>query len=160
MLRLPRTFSCRHLHESITTSFSSLLKCHLPGEGPGLLLKGTKPSLGSRRPITALFSPRLSPPQDVICVCVCVCVCVCSVTRSCLTLGYPADGSPPGSSLHGIFHTGILSGLPFPPPGNLPISGIKPAPPVLAGGFFAACHLGSARLFFGCLAGVLLPHEA
>ena len=30
------------------------------------------------------------------------------------------------------------SGLPFPPPGNLPNPGIKPASPALAGGFFTA----------------------
>ena len=35
------------------------------------------------------------------CVCVCVCVCVCLVAQSCLTLCYPMDCSPPGSSVHG-----------------------------------------------------------
>ena len=30
------------------------------------------------------------------------------------------------------------SGLPFPPPGDLPDPGIKPASPVLTGGFFTA----------------------
>ena len=30
------------------------------------------------------------------------------------------------------------SGLPFPPPGDLPDPGIKPASPALAGGFFTA----------------------
>ena len=38
------------------------------------------------------------------------------------------------------------SGLPFPPPGDLPDPGIKPTSPVslaLAGGFFTTCHLGS-----------------
>ena len=33
--------------------------------------------------------------------------------------------------------------LPFPPPGDLPDSGIKPASPGLAGGFFTLKHLGS-----------------
>ena len=28
------------------------------------------------------------------------------------------------------------NGLPFPPPGNLPVSGTEPASPALAGGFF------------------------
>ena len=32
----------------------------------------------------------------------CVCMCVCSVAQSCLTLCYPMDCSPPGSSVHGI----------------------------------------------------------
>ena len=38
------------------------------------------------------------------------------------------------------------SGLPFPPPGNLPDPGVEPlspTSPALAGGFFNASHLGS-----------------
>ena len=34
------------------------------------------------------------------------------------------------------------SGLPLPPPGGLPDSGIKTVPPELAGGFSTLCHLG------------------
>ena len=30
------------------------------------------------------------------------CLCACSVAQSCLTLGHPMDGSPPGSSVHRI----------------------------------------------------------
>ena len=51
----------------------------------------------------------------------------------------PTDCSPPGSSVHGIFQTRILSGLPFPSPGDLPDPGItpvSPASPLLAGRFF------------------------
>ena len=33
---------------------------------------------------------------------------------------------------------GYWSGLPFPPPGDLPDSGIKSVSPALAGGFFTA----------------------
>ena len=45
--------------------------------------------------------------------------------------------SPPGSSVHGILQARILlSGLPFPPPGDLPDPGIEPVCPVLACGFF------------------------
>ena len=44
--------------------------------------------------------------------------------------------SPPGSSVHGISQARIWSGLPFPSPGDLPDSGIKPAFLGLAGGFF------------------------
>ena len=47
-------------------------------------------------------------------------VCVCSVTQSCLTLCDPMDYSPPGSSAHGILQARNWSGLPFPPPGDLP----------------------------------------
>ena len=51
------------------------------------------------------------------------------------------DCSPPGSSVYVISQARILSGLPFPPPGDLPNSGIEcisPASPALAGGFFTA----------------------
>ena len=37
-------------------------------------------------------------------------------------------------------------GLPFPPPGNLPDPGIKPASPALAGGFFTPEALGKSNL--------------
>ena len=45
-----------------------------------------------------------------VCVhmCVCVCVCVCMHAQSCPTLCDPVDGSPPGSSVHGISQTRIL----------------------------------------------------
>ena len=57
------------------------------------------------------------------------------VTRSCLTLATPwpvAHQAPPsmGFSRHAYW-----SGLPFPPPGDLPDPGIEPASPALAGGF-------------------------
>ena len=39
---------------------------------------------------------------------VCVCVCVCSVAQSYLTLCDPMDGSPPGSTVHGIFQARTL----------------------------------------------------
>ena len=58
---------------------------------------------------------------------------------SCLTLRDPMDCSPPGSSVHGILQTEYWSGLPFPTPGDLPDSGIKPTSPespALARGFF------------------------
>ena len=34
------------------------------------------------------------------------------------------------------------SGLPFPPPGDLPYSGVEPMSPALAGGFFITEPLG------------------
>ena len=37
--------------------------------------------------------------------------------------------SPPGSSVHRIFWQECWSGLPFPPPGDLPDSGIEPVSP-------------------------------
>ena len=68
-------------------------------------------------------------------VCVCVCVCVHVHARAC----NPMNCRPPGSSVRGVFQARILSGLPFPAPGDLPDPGIKPksfAPPALTGRFF------------------------
>ena len=41
----------------------------------------------------------------------------------------PTDCSPPVSSVHGILQARILSGLPFPSPGDLPNPGIKSMSP-------------------------------
>ena len=61
--------------------------------------------------------------------------------------------TPPGSSVHGIVQARILEWLPFPPPGDLPDTGIKPmspASPALADGFFTTMPLGSRdfEIFF------------
>ena len=54
-----------------------------------------------------------------------------------LTLCDPMDCSPPGSLSTGFFRQEYWSGLPCPPPGDLPKPGIKPRSPVPpAGGFF------------------------
>ena len=55
------------------------------------------------------------------------------------------DCSPPGSSVHGFSRQEYWSGLPCPPPGYFPDSGIKPASPAvpaLAGRIFTAESLG------------------
>ena len=51
--------------------------------------------------------------------------------QSCLTLGNPTDCLP-GSSVHGILQE-YWSGLPCPPPGDLPSPGIEPMSPANAG---------------------------
>ena len=43
----------------------------------------------------------------------------------------------------GFFRQECWSGLPFPPPGDLSKSGMEPASPALAGGFFTTEPLGS-----------------
>ena len=43
----------------------------------------------------------------------------------------PLDYSLPGSSVHGIFQQEYWSGLPFPPPVNLPRLGTEPVSPTL-----------------------------
>ena len=61
------------------------------------------------------------------------------VAQSCPTPSDPMDCSPPGSSVLGFFRQEYWSGLPFPPPGDLPNPGIEPTSPTspeLAGGLF------------------------
>ena len=47
------------------------------------------------------------------------------IAQLCPTLCNPMDCSMPGSSVHGISHARILSGLPFPSPGDLPDPGLN-----------------------------------
>ena len=69
------------------------------------------------------------------------CVCACAKSFwSCPTVWNPVDCSPPALSM-GFSRQGYWSGLPCPPPGDLPDPGIQTAPhmsPELAGGFFTA----------------------
>ena len=55
-------------------------------------------------------------------------VCVCMLTQ---TLCDSMDCRPTGSSIHGIFQARIQSGLPCPPPGDLPDPEIEPMFPVV-----------------------------
>ena len=69
---------------------------------------------------------------------ICVCVCVCSVASTSLQPNglYVAHQAPLSMEFS---RQEYWSGLPFPTPGNLPISGIKhtsPVSPALAGRFF------------------------
>ena len=86
-------------------------------------------------------------------------VCVCLAAKLYLTLYDPMDCSLPGSSIHGIFQARELqywSGLPCPPPGNLPDLGIKLASlvsPALADRFFTTepdTTLNKGVLLQGC----------
>ena len=52
---------------------------------------------------------------------------VCSVAQLCQTLCDP-QAPLPGSSVHGILRQEYWSGLPCPPPGNLPNPGIESMP--------------------------------
>ena len=60
-------------------------------------------------------------------------VSTCVHAQLCLTFCSPMDGSPPGSSVHGIlqYSPEYWSGLPCPSPGDLPNPGIKPMSPAL-----------------------------
>ena len=71
--------------------------------------------------------------------------CCCLITKLCPTLfAIPwIVASLPGSSVHGIAQARILEWVAIPLPGDLPNSGIEPASPALAGGFFILSHQGS-----------------
>ena len=56
---------------------------------------------------------------------------VSEVAQLCRTLCDPMGWGLPGSSVHGIFQARVLSGLPFPSPGDLPDPGIEPRSPAL-----------------------------
>jgi len=57
--------------------------------------------------------------SEVVCVCVCVCVCVHVRVLSCVRL-FATPCSLPGSSSMVFSRQEYWSGLPFPPPGDLP----------------------------------------
>ena len=64
------------------------------------------------------------------------------------------DCSPPGSSVHGFSRQEYWSGLPFPPPGDLPYPEIKltfPESPALADGFFTTSATWEAPTLDGSL---------
>ena len=56
------------------------------------------------------------------------CVCAKSL-QSCPTLCDPMGCGPPDSSVHGILRQEYWSGLPCPPPGDLPDPGMEPQSP-------------------------------
>ena len=60
----------------------------------------------------------------------------------------PMDGSPPGSSVHGILQARTWSGLTCPPPGHLPDSGIVPGSPALQADYLPSEPPGKPILHF------------
>ena len=65
-------------------------------------------------------------------------MCACSVVSNSVTPRTIAREAPLSM---GLSQQGYLSGLPFPPPGDIPNPGTEPGSPVafaLAGGFFTA----------------------
>ena len=84
----------------------------------------------------------------------CVFVYIYVHAQSCWTLCDPMDCSPPGSPSMGFFRQEYRSGLPFPPPGDLPDPGIEPASlafPTLAGRFFTIVPPGKLMWFIEAL---------
>ena len=62
----------------------------------------------------------------------------CFITKLCLTFAIPGTVAHQAPLSMGCPRQEHWSGLPFPPPGDLPHPGIKPLPRALAGGFFTA----------------------
>ena len=58
------------------------------------------------------------------------CMCVCSVSKSCSTVGPPCTVACQALPYMGFFRQEYRNELPFPPPGDLPNSGIEPTSPV------------------------------
>ena len=58
-------------------------------------------------------------------------MCMLKWLQLCPTLCNPLGCSLPGSSVHGVLQEEYWSGLPCPPPGDLPNPGIKPRIPAL-----------------------------
>ena len=76
-------------------------------------------------------------------------IAVCSVVQSRSILCDSMDCSPPCSSVHRVLQARHGSGLPCPPPGDLPDLGIEPMSlmsPALAGGFFTTEPPGKPTL--------------
>ena len=63
--------------------------------------------------------------------------------QSCPILCDPMDCSPPGFSIHGISEQEYWSGLPCPPPGDLPNPRDGTCGSCISGGFFTLSHQGS-----------------
>ena len=76
----------------------------------------------------------------------------CSVAQSCLPLCDPMDCNHQAPLSMGFSEQEYWSGLPFPPPGDLPHPGIKPTSPALRGRFFTAEPPGKYNLcvYFHC----------
>ena len=86
------------------------------------------------RSYTCLCLPHLGSFYCLWCKCVCVCVWVCA--QSCPTLYDPMDCSLPISSVHRVSQARSWSGLPFPPPGDLPDPAIEPTSPAFQADFY------------------------
>ena len=74
--------------------------------------------------------------------------CCCLVTQLCLTLFDPMDCSCQAPLSMELSRQEYWSGLPFPPPGDLPDPGIEPVSPALAGGFFTTEPPGKPTKYF------------
>ena len=94
-------------------------------KGHYVMIKG---SIQEDKTIINIHIPNILAPQcirQMLC-CVLCCAVRTKSLQSCLTLCDPMDCSPPGFSVHGILWPVYWSGLPWPPPGDLPDPGFEP----------------------------------
>ena len=98
--------------------------------------------------------------RQPLCVCVCVCVCVCGKSLSHVwlftTSWIVAHQAPLSMGFPTQKH---WSGLPFPPPGNLPNPGTRPMSLVsstLADGFFNTALPGKSLLCLNSLYAIFI----
>ena len=67
--------------------------------------------------------------------------------------------SPPGSSVHGISLARLLSGLPFPSPGDYPDPEIETGSPELQANSFTTKPISSVQFNRSAVSNSLRPHE-
>ena len=135
-----RTISCQ---APLSMGFSgqecwSGLPCPPPGDPPDPGIEPHRLCLLHRQTGSFPLAPRGKPWYGK-----CAVLCCAKSLQSCPALWDPMDCSPLGSSGHGIIPTWCWSGLPFPPPGNLPNPEIEPmssAAAALAGRFLSLAH--------------------
>ena len=124
-------------------NLSNLLTCHrFTFFATRDFLRGGSPCAPRGLPSLAWTVPRLSAFPFSFCQSIGnMSLMVSSDAQSCPALCDPMDCSPPGSSVPAFSRQEHWSGLPCPPPGELPDPGIKPESlkfPALAGGFLTA----------------------
>ena len=82
----------------------------------------------------------LNAGSETSVVCICVCVCACSVVSN--YFATPRTVACQDPLTMEFSRQEYWSGLPCPPPGDLPDPGIKPVSPPLAGGLFTTAPPG------------------
>ena len=126
----PQVFSKKILrYTNLALSTVSLVQCSYSSSMSGTTAKSGKMGFG-------LTASSLREFHSMFCFLSSACICTKSL-QSCPSLCNPMDYSPPLSM--GFSRQAYWSGLPCPPPRDLPDPGIEPMslmPSVLAGGFF------------------------
>ena len=80
--------------------------------------------------------------NNIYCILHCMIANSCLVAKSCPTLYDPMDVAHQTPLSMAFPRQEYWSGLPFPPPGDIPDPRVEPMSPALAGGFFTVEPLG------------------